>query len=40
LRLVRVQIGGFKPIDIPPGKWRELKAEERIKVFDFGKISG
>jgi 23S rRNA pseudouridine2457 synthase len=40
LRLIRVQIGGFKFIDIPPGSWRELTAEERIKVFDFGKISG
>jgi 23S rRNA pseudouridine2457 synthase len=40
LRLIRVQIGGFKLADIPAGTWRELTAEERVKLFDFRKISG
>lgn len=33
LRLVRVAIGGFRPGDLAPGAWRELKAAERAQVF-------
>jgi 23S rRNA pseudouridine2457 synthase len=33
LRLIRVQIGGFKLGDLPPGSWRELTDGERRLVF-------
>lgn len=33
LRLVRVRIGQFQPIDLAPGEWRELTAAERAAVF-------
>jgi len=33
LRLIRVQIGGLKLGDLPPGQWRELTAKERNAVF-------
>lgn len=33
LRLLRARIGGFALGDLPPGKWRELTAGEREKVF-------
>ncbi len=33
LRLVRVRIGEFQLGDLPPGKWRELAASDRTKVF-------
>ena len=32
LRLMRVQIGGFKMEALEPGKWRELSASERARV--------
>jgi len=32
LRLLRVQIGGFKLGDLPAGQWRELEASERAQV--------
>jgi 23S rRNA pseudouridine2457 synthase len=40
LRLIRVQIGRFKLVAVPVGNWRELTAQERIKVFQFVEISG
>lgn len=33
LRLIRVRIGQFQPMDIAPGNWRELTAGERGAVF-------
>lgn len=33
LRLLRVRIGRFAPVDLKPGKWRELTAPERAAVF-------
>ena len=33
LRLIRVQIGGLKLGNLPPGQWRELTANERNAVF-------
>lgn len=33
LRLMRVQIGELQIGDLAPGKWRELGAEERARVF-------
>ena len=33
LRLVRVQIGGFKLGDLSPGVWRELSPADRAQVF-------
>jgi 23S rRNA pseudouridine2457 synthase len=33
LRLLRVRVGRFLLGDLPPGKWRELNASERAKVF-------
>lgn len=33
LRLVRARIGDFMLGNLPPGKWRELSAEERAAVF-------
>lgn len=33
LRLIRVRVGDFVLGDLPVGKWRELKAEEREAVF-------
>lgn len=33
LRLIRVRIGGFTLGNLAPGKWRELNAAERAKVF-------
>ena len=32
LRLMRVQIGDFKLVDLPPGQWRELTPAERQAV--------
>lgn len=34
LRLVRVRIGNFDLGELPPGKWRELYANERAAVFE------
>jgi 23S rRNA pseudouridine2457 synthase len=35
LRLVRVRIGDWVLVfsELPPGRWRELSADERVKVF-------
>lgn len=33
LRLLRVRIGDFSLAELPPGKWRELTAAERVAVF-------
>lgn len=33
LRLMRVKIGAFEIGDLAPGKWRELSAGERARVF-------
>ena len=33
LRLLRVRIGQFAPVDLSPGSWRELTAAERAAVF-------
>jgi 23S rRNA pseudouridine2457 synthase len=33
LRLIRVQIGAFRPTGIAPGKWRPLTDAERREVF-------
>jgi len=32
LRLLRVRIGAFAPVDLPPGKWRALNSVERQQV--------
>jgi 23S rRNA pseudouridine2457 synthase len=33
LRLMRQRIGNFELTDLPPGRWRELSAQERKLVF-------
>lgn len=33
LRLLRVRIGDFSIGDLPAGKWRELSADDQVKVF-------
>lgn len=36
LRLVRVKIGAWQPVDLAPGMWRELTSEERRLVLSHG----